>query len=224
MMRPSDSELSPELRAELDRSRRAGHDYDALGKLPQLHAALAATGPGVDGDAGSSGAGLFTKPPAALSSWKIVLLGAALGTAAFGAWSVRDQQAPVETKPNMVDPSTPSTPEAMRDAPATVERSVGEAEPKPEPAPSVRSSRREIDQLDRVRQLLELDPSAAYRLARQSEREFPNGLLSEERRALQVLALAKRGALDAAQREAHAFFARYPQSPMRERVEEALRR
>jgi hypothetical protein len=49
-------------------------------------------------------------------------------------------------------------------------------------------------------------------------------VLSEERQALQVLALAKSGDMDAANQRAQAFFARYPQSPMRELLEEALRR
>ena len=34
-----DPSLPPELRADLQRSRRAGEDYDALAKLPQLRAA-----------------------------------------------------------------------------------------------------------------------------------------------------------------------------------------
>ncbi|MET0390969.1 MAG: hypothetical protein ABW321_33670, partial [Polyangiales bacterium] len=35
-----DPELPPELRGDLMRSRAAGHDYDALAKLPQLRAAM----------------------------------------------------------------------------------------------------------------------------------------------------------------------------------------
>jgi outer membrane protein assembly factor BamD (BamD/ComL family) len=92
------------------------------------------------------------------------------------------------------------------------------------PRPVAPSSRREISQLVRIRALLEEDPAAAYRLAQRSEREFPHGVLSEERRALQVLALAKSGATEAADRKAREFFARYPQSPLRELVEAALKR
>jgi outer membrane protein assembly factor BamD (BamD/ComL family) len=74
----------------------------------------------------------------------------------------------------------------------------------------------------RIRALLERDPTAAYRLAQRSEREFPGGVLSEERQALQVVALAKSGATEDARRKAVRFFARYPESPMRELVESAL--
>jgi hypothetical protein len=70
----------------------------------------------------------------------------------------------------------------------------------------------------RIRALVKLDPAAAYRLALRSEREFPAGLLSEERQALAIVALAKTGANDSAQRKAREFLARHPQSPMRELI------
>jgi outer membrane protein assembly factor BamD (BamD/ComL family) len=86
------------------------------------------------------------------------------------------------------------------------------------------SSRREIAQLVRIRALLERDPRAAHRLAERSEREFPRGLLNEERRALAIVALAKSGAKQLAEQDAQRYFARYPHSPMRELIEAALRR
>ncbi|MDD9941604.1 MAG: hypothetical protein OXU20_11230 [Myxococcales bacterium] len=92
------------------------------------------------------------------------------------------------------------------------------------PTPSVQhAARREIAQLVRIRGLLASDPAAAHRLALRSAREFPDGLLVEERRALIVIALARSGRRAEAARRARAFLARYPDSPMREQVEAALR-
>ncbi|HTU57064.1 MAG TPA: hypothetical protein VMF89_01500, partial [Polyangiales bacterium] len=51
------------------------------------------------------------------------------------------------------------------------------------------ASRREIAQLARIKALLEQDPAAARRLIRAAQREFPAGLLVEEREGLDVIAL-----------------------------------
>ena len=75
-----------------------------------------------------------------------------------------------------------------------------------------------------LRALLERDPAAARRLAERSEREFPHGLLNEERGALAIIALANMGAKQLAEREAQRYFARYPEGPMRALIEAALRR
>jgi outer membrane biosynthesis protein TonB len=235
MKRPLESELPSELRAELMRSRRAGHDYDAVAKLPQLRAALeAAAHAPVDGSSvphGSSSGALHVTPAA----WKLVLLVATVGATAFGAWSLQTGQRPAQAPPSITAqpvappapaPSVVQKPEptpvhSTQPAPA-VEAAAPQSQPSPEPAAS--SSRREIAQLVRIRALIERDPAAAYRLAQQSDREFPNGVLSEERQALQLIALAKSGSTDAAQRKANAFYARYPQSPMRELIDAALHR
>lgn len=84
------------------------------------------------------------------------------------------------------------------------------------------SSRREIAQLVRIHALLSRDPNAAYRLAQRSEREFPQGLLSEEREALSILALAKSGAHAAAVAKARDHQARFPESTMRELIQTTL--
>jgi len=85
-------------------------------------------------------------------------------------------------------------------------------------------SRREIAQLVRIRALLDKDPSAAYKLAVRSEREFPSGVLRQERQAMIVLSLAKQGDVDEARRAANRFVLQYPQSPMRDMIEVALGR
>jgi type IV secretory pathway VirB10-like protein len=235
MKRELGPELPSELRAELARSRRAGHDYDVLAKLPQLRAALdaAAQAPADGGSADASTSGALHAAPAA---WKIVMLVAAVGTTALGAWSLQQRKpaavapAPVEQHVAPVAPepavqaAEPAPSKAEPAAPEAMPNPVVALQPEPSPQPAARSSRREIAQLVRIRALLQRDPAAAYRMAQRSEREFPRGVLSEERQALQVLALAKSGDMDAANQRAQAFFARYPQSPMRELLEEALRR
>jgi type IV secretory pathway VirB10-like protein len=237
MKRELGPELPSELRAELARSRRAGHDYDVLANLPRLRAALdaAAHAPADGGSADASTSGALHAAPAA---WKIAVLIAAVGTTALGAWSLQRRQpaatAPAPAPQHVAPPAEPQpsvqavAPAPSAAAPAAPEPAapnpVVAAQPESNAQPAARSSRREIAQLVRIRALLERDPNAAYRLAQQSEREFPRGVLSEERQALQVLALAKSGDLDGAKQRAQAFFARYPQSPMRELLEEALRR
>jgi hypothetical protein len=234
-----DSALPSEVCDELSRSRRAGHDYDVLGKLPQLRAALAASQAtaGDDGLPEQEPASHLSRfnprtSPLARAMWKITLITAAIGGSVFVAWpALRRQEAPEQSprtqqsaEPAATKPATvtaPAPPAAVPEAPAN---EVVGSQTAPSPAPAARSSRREIAQLVRIRALLENDPVAAYRLAQRSEGEFPHGGLSEERQALQVLALAKSGNMETADRKALEFFARYPQSPMRELVEAALRR
>ncbi|MET0385022.1 MAG: hypothetical protein ABW321_03635, partial [Polyangiales bacterium] len=91
----------------------------------------------------------------------------------------------------------------------------------PEPGSS---SRREIEQLVKIRALLASDPAAAYRLAKRSEQEFPRGLLSEERQALAIVALARSGDLTEAKRKEREFGARFPQSSLRQLIDAALQR
>ncbi|HKP55840.1 MAG TPA: hypothetical protein VJV78_03940 [Polyangiales bacterium] len=220
MKRMTDDPAMPaELRADLLRSRRAGRDYDALAKLPQLRSALSdASRQPPELEPSSAWPRLDSVPWA----WKLAVIVAAIGGGAtFAAWPrEREQPAIVQQEPTpapvaVVPPQQVEAPAPPRPEPPT--ESVS-----PRAAAAAPSSRREIDQLQRIRATLERDPAAAYRLAQRSEQEFPNGLLHEERRALQILALAKTGATDAAERRARQFFARYPQSPMRERVEAAL--
>jgi hypothetical protein len=285
MKRLLDDSGSPrELRDELLASRRAGHDYDTLAKLPQLRAALERATSATDGSAlereTASSLERFARAGRRVghSAWKLVLLAAAIGTSAWLAWPAQRSPAgpiaptpaqlneagpeaqPRESPSDVIAPApapnppasavgaTPGSPNkapmidigrsapaanppppsavgsATRSANSPPARDVGAASPAVSPRPAAASSRREIAQLVRIRALLEDDPAAAYRLAQRSEREFPHGVLSEERRALQVLALAKSGATEAADRNAREFLARYPQSPLRELVEAALQR
>jgi hypothetical protein len=86
------------------------------------------------------------------------------------------------------------------------------------------ASRREIESLLRIRELLPRDPETAYRLARAAEREFPNGALREEREGLTIVALFSLGDGAHARREAARYIARYPMSSLRERIEQLANR
>ena len=255
-----DPMLGSELRAELQRSRRAGEDYDVLAKLPQLRAALGtapltATEPANrDGrGAGADSAATGTRLAHEAARWKLTLLSAAFGVGSAVVWVMTAQphEPPPARSPSAATAAAPSqaaaprvagaAPEpaepAARSAPsiATPEAEAARAESTSEPVSrvpdptadsgqSTTTSRREIAQLVRIRALLERDPDAAYRLAQRSDREFPRGVLNEERLALSVLALAKSGESVAAAQKARQFFQRYPQSPLREQVTAALRR
>jgi len=82
--------------------------------------------------------------------------------------------------------------------------------------------RRETAQVGRIRSLLEADPAQAYRVAQAGHREFVRGMLREEREALAILSLRKLGRTALAERRTHAFVARYPQSALREQLEQHL--
>ena len=82
--------------------------------------------------------------------------------------------------------------------------------------------RREIAQLGAIKALVESHPGAAYRMAQAGHREFSRGMLREEREALAVLSLSQIGRRAEAEKRAQAFVARYPQSPLRERVQHLI--
>jgi hypothetical protein len=89
--------------------------------------------------------------------------------------------------------------------------------------PTQAALRSEITQLGRVKALVDEDPARAYELVRAGQREFPSGILRHEREALAVRALWNMGSREAARREARRFLERYPQSPLRPRIEQLLR-
>jgi hypothetical protein len=218
-----DSQFPTELRGDLLRARAAGHDYPVSAKLLQLRAAMTEHVP-------QPFDGATALPKRALySGWKLGALFVLGGGAAFLAQTAMPVPEPAALPLPAADTATVDVPAALAatdPAPAVlIEEAV-----KPSPAApatvgraEASSSRREIAQLVRIRGLLERDPAAARRLALRSEREFPRGLLSEERRALAIVALAKTGSKALAEQDAQRYFARYPHSPMRELIEAALR-
>lgn len=67
-------------------------------------------------------------------------------------------------------------------------------------------------------------PDVALGILRQHRREFPDGILVEERLGLQIQALAARGEMGTAEQLARDFRARFPQSPLLSTIDAALQR
>ena len=214
---------SPEaLRDDLLRSRAAGQDYPSADKLAQLRAALAdpERDPLAEGSRGAEGLKRLTWR-AVHPGWKLAALLVVGGAASLALRPSAHERSPsaVASQPTAAEPELPA---AVKVSPSP---SLAEGAPHADAAVDQdKSPRREIAQLVRIRAWLEQDPLAAYRLAQRSERDFPDGLLSEERRALSIVALHRTGKRAAAAAEARAFFARFPQSPMREVIEAELAR
>jgi hypothetical protein len=65
---------------------------------------------------------------------------------------------------------------------------------------------------DRVRLLVDADPTGALDAAAEGERRFPDGRMADERSYLKMRALVHLGRIGAARDEAEAFFERFPDS------------
>jgi|GEM_PF-1967335 len=132
-------------------------------------------------------------------------------------------------QPSPMTSSTTPAPVIPSASGGGLQQQPGAAVPEPE-TPTARSSRgtassasrREIAQLARIKELLEKDPAAARRLIRTAQREFPAGLLVEEREGLDVIALFALQETERARKNAQRFIARYPQSPLRPKLERLI--
>jgi hypothetical protein len=80
----------------------------------------------------------------------------------------------------------------------------------------------EAEYIESVRRVIEVNPLRALRLTRAHSSRFSAPTLTEEAQALQVEALARLGRESDALRSAHVFFARYPETPYRRRIERVL--
>lgn len=93
----------------------------------------------------------------------------------------------------------------------------------PEASSPADRTRLESQRLAEARGLLRTgDPAAALAALNQLAREFPNGILAQEREALIVRALVAAGDRDEADARARAFLQRYPNSPHSADVRRAL--
>jgi outer membrane protein assembly factor BamD (BamD/ComL family) len=79
-----------------------------------------------------------------------------------------------------------------------------------------------MQQLARAEHALESDPSRALSLARAGDARFPDGYFHQERTYVAIIALTKLGRAEEASALARRFFASYPASPYRQRLERAL--
>jgi hypothetical protein len=119
-----------------------------------------------------------------------------------------------------IDRAKPSDAKKRRDA---AERTTPSADT-PTEAPTTDTDRyvREAKLVAQARRALADDPTRALALTRQVEREFPNGMLEEERRALEIRALAALGRADEAQSAAKGFLAKFPDGPHAAAVRRAI--
>jgi hypothetical protein len=241
--------LPPSLRVDLARVRATPYRYDARAGLAALQAALALTAAKASAAASAASAQTAAPSSAAPGGAAAALLGPAgakLGLAAAGAavlaasWFATAHQAVRERalRPAVQRSGDPPLGRPAPERPALEpERARGPSQPRAaeaeapaaaEPSPAAREAgtarelRREIAQLGRIKALLARDPALAYRLAQQGHRAFARGMLRHEREGLAVLALFDLGRRPQAARRAHAFLARYPDSPLRGELERLL--
>lgn len=118
-------------------------------------------------------------------------------------------------EPTPVEPKPASSSTARRKA----ER---QAEPKAATDPTVDSVLREAKLVAKARGHLARDPARALALAEEAERDFPQGQLVEERRAIAIRALVALGRLDEAKARAEPFLAEYGRGAHAAAVRRAL--
>jgi hypothetical protein len=210
-----DPEVVSELRAELQRyaSEQAPLDLGrALGDLRESLQPGAA--PQLSGWSSLSGA------------TRLLIVAALGGGAALGVTTLRGgtppsaapYSAPSERTEIAVAPPAPAVVAAQPAAGTSPQQAPRRAS---KPAPT-RSTSQEVAQLARIKAVLDSDPAAARRLIRTAQREFPAGVLVEERDGLDVIAQFALGQHERARAAAERFVARYPNSALRPKLEHLL--
>lgn len=174
-------------------------DYDQLRGLEQLRAALGSAPPN---DAAAAAGPSASAPLLGSSS----LLVKVIGVAAISVSLVATYRylSPPPARPASSVAQAPAT-----ESPAATPEPVAEEPAAPASAPAAQSgertaapraaqtsSRREISNTRRIQALLADDPAAAHRLIVATSREFPSGVLREERDGLEVIALFRLGEQD----------------------------
>ena len=136
------------------------------------------------------------------------------------------------TRSPRIDPKTtaPAAPAVTiaRSRPPSAPNALSAAPPAsataPEPAPaaphySVSDELRVLQQIDDA--IRQRDFNGALRLLDEHDAKFPGGQFGEECASARVLAFCGLGSTEVGHRSACAFFSRYPQSPMRARIQDA---
>lgn len=217
-----DPTTSAQLKRELSQLEAARVPYDTEAGWGALQSAIDAGAPGLTSAATTGTTAGWT--PIAV---KLVLL-AAIGGGVIGAvrWlGAEPAHAPARASVSSQPWAAPDS--AQHAQPIAPEAPAPVAEPKQEPERRTKpklvpDSRREIAQLARIRALLKRDPAAAHRAIVAAQREFPDGLLAEEREGLDAIALARSGQRERARKQAQRFIERYPKSPLRPQLERLL--
>jgi hypothetical protein len=238
-----DPAVRSDLREDLQRTAATSPAYDAAAGLASLQAAVAAlSASGADSAAAGAhaaaepmiangpGASAATTASTGAGAGGGTLLGSTAGKLALAASGAALIAAGVVVWPRST-PQPPRTATAPQQAPARVpdaidaelERIRADAE-RAGDGEAAAALRREIDELGRIKALLERNPAEAYELAEGGHRRFAAGMLRHEREGLAVLALFELGRRSEALARTRAFLARYPASPLRAELQRRLRR
>ncbi len=210
-----DASATGGLRADLARVSDAQVDWDLAAGLARFDAAIAsgatasASASGLARGAwwGLGGIGLAGLVAVAVS------LGSARGEAPRSPARAQPNEGAASVEPEVPRPASVSLPVA---APAPA---VATAAPRPPGAGRPDDwVAREIAQLAAARAALPSDPARALALAEAGRREFPRGVLTEEREAVAIFALERLGGAPELATRAARFLERYPQGPFSERV------
>jgi hypothetical protein len=216
-----DSSASTQLKRELAEFEATRISYDTEAGWAELQRAIDSGAAGITGGSAATGVTAKLLPLAMKLALLAVMGGGSIATVRWlTAEPVQRSRAPAPSQPMAAPAPVQIAPPDQTEARAGVVESQGPARlEKPDPAAD---SRREIAQLARIRALLKRDPAAAHRAILAGQREFPNGLLREEREGLEVIALARIGERTRAREQAQRFIGRYPKSPLRPRLEQLL--
>jgi len=222
------------LRADLERVANHSVSYDAALGFVALQQTLGDVPPGDPHEtvaaASGTGAGTSAAVPTLLKLALVAAVGGGIALATH--WIASDGEPKSARAPIAAAPQTPAARTPAPLAPVAPAPTAPAATPAPPPtaaaeparnaAPQPNASRREIAQLLRIRALLERDPAAAHRAIQAANREFPSGVLREERDGLEAIALFRAEKASDARAHAERFIERYPRSPLRERLERLL--
>jgi hypothetical protein len=226
-----DAATSALVRQDLANVASAAPSYDAAAGLLALQAAI---GTGATVAAGASGTGGATALKTALGLKLKLAIAGGVGAVAIASAVVVIQpprgEAPVSPRRVPSAQQQPSrsavhaVPAAVApDAPSVVPAPI-EPATQPDQAPTAVSPAQhdraaaEIALLAQIKAVIDRAPARALRLAEQGQRRFGHGYLHHEREGLAIVALQALGRRDEAQARASAYLARYPHSPMSDRV------
>lgn len=218
-------DVDPDLLEALEATQS---DFPTAAQLAAVEASIVGTiGGGGGGGGGGSSGGPTSIPPAAGATMSpaipaaLVALGLVGGAVAF-LWPDDAPPAPTVQSPPVAvveAPEDDAPPETAPSEPAV--EAPNEPEPETEPAPAAPLDEGEL--LERARRRVRSSPAGALRLLRTHRRRFPAGVLSEERDALWVEALHRRGRVDEARASFDAFARAYPGSVHRVRLRSLFR-
>jgi hypothetical protein len=229
------NELSPRARALVDLA--SAHDGPTSADRARVRRAVTSSLAGgailtsVAGNAAAQSAGLsLTK----LAGW--VALGGAVGLSAAVPLTSEQRAAAPAPLPD----ATARTPTAVVAAPAPAQpnrepqqtQEPAPAPARPAPAAVVSPVRSGADSLAAEsvlltraqRELSSGNAAGAERALAEHAQRFPQGMLAEERRAVQAIALCEGGRVVEGERQAQAFLADHPNSPLAARVRSACKR